>query len=144
MGSAERVHLGLPLSVNRRPIMKNSNGVPAASKAKKTPKSAPKGLGSTSQRARAKRTATNRAIATELAPAVAIALLDKSEQASNAPAPALECLVAGAAPSERVGKVRVQLMFETGAVLPVEMSVAAGAALAKGLTEELPKKRSKK
>ena len=89
---------------------------------------------------RANRSATNVAIATELAPAVAIALLDKTEQPPGAPAPSLDCLAAGAAPSETKGKVRVQLMFENGAVLPVEMSNAAGAALSKGLAEELPKK----
>ncbi len=89
---------------------------------------------------RAKRTATTHAIATELAPAVAIALLDKTEQAPGALAPALECLAAGASPAETEGKVRVQLMFDNGAVLPVEMSVAAGEALSKGLAEELPSK----
>ena len=88
---------------------------------------------------RARRSATNVAIATELAPAVALALLDKTEQPPGAAAPALDCLAAGAAPSETEGKVRVQLMFENGAVLPVEMSNAAGAALSKGLAEELPK-----
>jgi D-aminopeptidase len=89
---------------------------------------------------RAKQSATSVAIATELAPAVAIALLDKTEQPPGAAAPALDCLAAGAAPSETDGKIRVQLMFENGAVLPVEMSNAAGAALSKGLAEELPKK----
>lgn len=87
---------------------------------------------------RTKRSATSIAIATELAPAVAIALLDKSEQAPGDPAPALDCLAAGAVPSETAGKVRVQLMFENGAVLPVEMSNDAAAALSKGLSEELP------
>ncbi len=89
---------------------------------------------------RAKASATNVAIATELAPAVAIALLDKTEQPPGAAAPALDCLAAGAAPSETDGKVRVQLLFENGAVLPVEMSNAAGAALSKGLAKELPEK----
>ncbi len=89
---------------------------------------------------RAKNSATNVAIATELAPAVAIALLDKTEQPPGTAAPALDCLAAGAAPSETEGKVRVQLIFENGAVLPVEMSEAAGAALSKGLAAELPKK----
>lgn len=84
--------------------------------------------------------ATNLAIATELAPAVAIALLEKTEQAPGAAAPSLDCLAAGVAPSETEGKVRVQLMFENGAVLPVEMSTAAGIALSKGLVAELPKK----
>ena len=89
---------------------------------------------------RAKRSATNVAIARELAPAVAIALLDKTEQAPGAAAPSLDCLAAGATPSETEGKVRVQLLFENGTVLPVEMSNDAGAALSKGLAEELPKK----
>jgi len=80
------------------------------------------------------------AIATELAPAVAIALLDKTILPPGAAAPALQCFAAGATPSQTDGKVRVQLMFENGAVLPVEMSNAAGAALSKGLAEELPKK----
>lgn len=87
-----------------------------------------------------KRSATNVAIATELAPAVAIALLDKTEQAPGAAAPSLDCLAAGATPSDNEGKVRVQLMFENGAVLPVEMSKAAGAALSRGLAAELLKK----
>lgn len=88
---------------------------------------------------RAKTSATNVAIAKELAPAVAIALLDKTEQPPGAAPPALDCLAAGAAPSETDGKMRVQLLFENGAVLPVEMSTAAAAALSKGLAEELPK-----
>ena len=87
-----------------------------------------------------KESATNTVIARELAPAVALALLDKTEQAPGAPAPALECLAAGAISSEAAGKVRLQLLFENGAVLPVEMSVEAGAALSKGLVEELPPK----
>ena len=89
---------------------------------------------------KAKKSVTNVAIATELAPAVAIALLDKTEQPAGAAPPALDCLAAGAAPSETDGNVRVQLIFENGAVLPVEMSNAAGAALAKGLAKELPQK----
>jgi hypothetical protein len=87
------------------------------------------------------KSATSVAIATELAPAVAIALLDKTEQEPGDQAPALSCLAAGAAPSDTEGKVRVQLMFENGTVLPVEMSEAAGAALSKGLAAELPKKK---
>ena len=50
---------------------------------------------------------------------------------------ALECLAAGATASANEGMVRVQLIFDSGAVLPVEMSVAAGAALSKGLSDEL-------
>lgn len=110
------------------------------------PKTAPKRAAKTaSKRAasavgkRAKRAATNVAIATELAPAVAIALLDKTEQSPGDPAPALDVLAVAAVPSEIKGNVRMQLMFENGAVLPVEMSADAGAALSKGLKDELPK-----
>ena len=84
-----------------------------------------------------RKSATNIAIATDLAPAVAIALLAKTDQAPDAPAPALECLAAGVSSSEDEGKVRVQLVFDNGAVLPVEMSLAAGEALTNGLSEEL-------
>lgn len=112
----------------------------------KRPKKSAPGTGTGGIRAKsavtrkAKRSATSVAIARELAPAVAIALLDKTEQAPGAAAPSLDCLAAGATPSETEGKVRVQLLFENGAVLPVEMSNAAGAALSKGLAQEIPKK----
>ena len=122
------------------PSMKTSSSASAADKAKRATKTRPKSGGTTSARTRLKKAETNHAIATDLAPAVAIALLDKTDQAPDSPSPALDCLAAGAVPSETAGKVRVQLMFETGAVLPVEMSAAAGAALSKGLAEELPKK----
>ena len=118
----------------------------AAPNRPKPAKKATAGAGSTTKksesagRARRKRTATNAAIATELAPAVAIALLDKTEQSPGDPAPALECLAVSAEPSETSGKVRLQLLFENGAVLPVEMSADAGAALTKGLKAELPQK----
>ena len=83
--------------------------------------------------------AKNIAISTELAPAVAIALLEKSVQFPGGPSPALDVMAAGVTPSEIDGKVRVQLLFENGAVLPVEMSEAAGNALSDGLSEELTK-----
>jgi hypothetical protein len=107
---------------------------------KKAPPGAKKVRSRSAASKRAQQSATNVAITTELAPAVAIALLDKTEQVPGAAAPALDCLAAGAVASDTDGKVRVQLMFQNGAVLPVEMSNAAGAALSKGLTEELPKK----
>lgn len=109
----------------------------------KTPKRAAKPASkrtATPPRKRPSRSATNVAIATELAPAVAIALLEKTEQPRGSPAPALDVLAVAAAPSEIQGNVRIQLMFENGAVLPVEMSEDAGAALSKGLKEELPKR----
>ena len=119
----------------------SSRKTPTASKRSKKAAPGTGGVRAKSAAAkRAKRSATNVAIARELAPAVAIALLDKTEQAPGAAAPSLDCLAAGAAPSDTEGKVRVQLLFENGAVLPVEMSVAAGAALSKGLAAELPKK----
>ncbi len=119
----------------------SSRAAPAPSKRPK--KSAPGGGGVRTKSAAsrsAKRSATDVAIATELAPAVAIALLDKTEQPPGSVAPSLDCLAAGATPAETEGKVRIQLLFENGAVLPVEMSNAAGAALVKGLAAELPKK----
>ena len=83
--------------------------------------------------------AKNIAISTELAPAVAIALLEKTVQLPGEPSPALDVMAAGVTPSEIDGKVRVQLLFENGAVLPVEMSEAAGSALSSGLSGELTK-----
>ena len=62
------------------------------------------------------------------------------KHAPGGPSPALEVLAAAAAPSEADGKVRVQLLFENGAVLPVEMSTEAGVALSKGLSAETPQK----
>ncbi|MEQ1685835.1 MAG: hypothetical protein ABL916_19495 [Burkholderiaceae bacterium] len=110
--------------------------------AKPKPKAKPQAKAKVSApRKRSRKSATNVAIATELAPAVAIALLDKTEQAPGAAPPALDVLAAGVAPSDSKGKVRVQLMFENGAVLPVEMSIAAGAALSSGLADELPAKK---
>jgi len=94
-----------------------------------------------SPRKRTQRSSTNRAITTELAPAVAIALLERTDQPAGAPSPALDCLAAGVSASQTKGRVRVQLMFENGAVLPVEMSAAAGAALSNGLAEELPTRK---
>jgi hypothetical protein len=122
--------------------MTTSSRAPAA-KPTSAKKAVPKSRSVRSKSAGVKQTkksATNVAIATELAPAVAIALLDKTEKLPGAAAPALDCLAAGAAPSETTGKVRVELLFDNGAVLPVEMSNAAGAALSKRLSEEVPKK----
>jgi hypothetical protein len=77
------------------------------------------------------------AISTELAPAVAIALLEQADHGHGQAAPALEPLAAGAVSSDAEGKVRVQLLFENGAVLPVEMTDAAAQALGKGIAKEL-------
>ena len=102
--------------------------------------SAPKPTAKSAVGKRANKSATSLAIATDLAPAVAIALLDKTEHAPGDAAPALECIAAAATNSETVGMVRLQLLFENGAMLPVEMSEEAGEALSKGLSKELPHK----
>lgn len=129
------VQLNLILSVQ---TMTKTSRVAASPTPKRATKPASK-RSATPASKRTKRSATNVAIATELAPAVAIALLAKTEQPPGAPAAALDVLAAAAAPSEIEGNVRLQLMFENGEVLPVEMSADAGAALSKGLQEELPK-----
>ena len=118
--------------VGPKPSTKAKKATPAVRAVKSRPKAA--------SSKRAKKSGTTIAIATELAPAVAIALLDKTEQAPGDPAPALEVLAAAAVPSEATGMVRVQLLFDNGAVLPVEMSTEAGLALSKGLSAELPPK----
>ena len=120
--------------------MTTTSRAPALPKSKQATKAVSDRSEASARKRASKRSATNLAITTDLAPAVAIALLDKTEQAPGAPAPALDALAAGAAPSEIEGNVRIQLVFENGAVLPVEMSAEAGAALSKGLLEELPKK----
>ncbi len=91
----------------------------------------------------AQRSQTAVAIATELAPAVAIALLGQSDQVAGHPAAALEPLGAGAVASEIDGNLRVQLLFENGAVLPFELSAEAAGALAKGIANEIAKELPK-
>ena len=96
------------------------------------------GAKAASTQSRARVAIKNAVIAQELAPAVALALLEKSEQAPGDAPAALDVLAAGVSSSEIAGNVRMQLMFENGTVLPVEMSAAAGAALSAGLASELP------
>ena len=76
------------------------------------------------------------AIARELAPAAAIAVLERSPHASDEAAPALDVLVAGVADAVEDGKLRVQLMFDNGSILPVEMSKEAGKKLEAGLARQ--------
>lgn len=111
-----------------------------SSKAEPRPKTPVKSKAKSASSKRGTLSDTNVAITTELAPAVAIALLDKTDHGPGDPAPALECIAAAAAPSETSGKVRVQLLFENGSVLPVEMSTEAGTALSKGLAAKPSKK----
>ena len=107
--------------------------------AKRGPRASAELSAKRSAKSDAERRETDVAIATELAPAVAIALLGKTEQAKGAAAPALEPFAAGAVSSDTVGHLRVQLLFENGAILPIEMSEAAAEALGKGIAKELRK-----
>ena len=74
------------------------------------------------------------------APAVAVALLSTEASAadplaaSDLPA-AVQCLAVGVVHAAGEGRVRLHLQFESGQVLPVEMSHAAAAALCRGLGE---------
>jgi hypothetical protein len=78
------------------------------------------------------------AITTDLAPSVAIALLATTARARAARdglEPALEVLAAAVVASGSAEVVRLQLLFDKGAVLPVEMPSAAGEALRDALVK---------
>jgi hypothetical protein len=81
------------------------------------------------------------AITTELAAAVAIALLATtagSRRSRDSMEPALECFAAGVEDSSlHQDRVRLQLLFEGGTVLPVEMRRDAGEALNNELSDWL-------
>ena len=74
------------------------------------------------------------------APAVAAALLNADAQtppsAEDLPA-AVQCLGAGVVHAASRGQVRLHLQFESGQVLPIEMSHAAATALARVLVEHV-------
>ena len=74
------------------------------------------------------------------APAVAVALLNPDtepvDSSSDVDLPAaVRCLGAGVVHTASDGQVRVHLQFESGQVLPIEMSQAAAMALCRGLSE---------
>ena len=74
------------------------------------------------------------------APAVAVALLNTEAGAAETTDPdalpdAVHCLAAGVVHGAEAGRVRLHLQFESGQVLPVEMSYAAAVALWHGLGE---------
>ncbi len=74
------------------------------------------------------------------APAVAVALLNTEADAAKPTGPndlpdAVQCLAAGVVHGAEAGRVRLHLQFESGQVLPVEMSHAAAVALCHGLGE---------
>jgi hypothetical protein len=92
------------------------------------------------------RTELEIAVTTELAPAMALALLatTASDRAlRDELAPALDVLAAAVVRSSSGDRVRLQLLFGDGAVLPLELTTEAGHALNDGLTEYLlsPKRR---
>ncbi len=80
--------------------------------------------------------AVDAAIATDLAPAVAVALLAKSDHEEESAPPAMQCISAGVSSPNGSGQVRIQFLFENGTILPIELPKAAGDALAKALLGE--------
>jgi hypothetical protein len=108
---------------------------------KVTRKSASRGKAARGPRAKQteaapERSAVDAAIASDLAPAAAIAILEKSSSVGvGENAPALDVLAAGVSDVGSDGKVHVQLLFENGAVLPLEMTREAGEALEVGLAK---------
>lgn len=74
----------------------------------------------------------------EDAPAMAVALLnaDLPAERSDQDLPAaVQCLAAGVVHAAQSGHVRLHLQFESGQVLPIEMSREAAAALGRGLLD---------
>ena len=89
------------------------------------------------------RTDVEIAITTDLAARVAIALLATTAKARaqrDGLEPALDVLAAAVVASGCAEKVRVQLLFDEGAVLPVEVTTDAAKALSKDLSEDLGRK----
>lgn len=84
--------------------------------------------------------AVDAAIATDLAPAVAVALLAKSDHEAESAPPAMECISAGVSSPNGVGLIRIQFMFENGTILPIELPLASGEALANALLSEVSAK----
>lgn len=79
------------------------------------------------------------AIATELAPQVALALLATVAQERSKRdelAPALEPIAIGIVPSASDAKVRLHLLFDRGTVLPVELERPAAHRLRVALSDE--------
>ena len=86
------------------------------------------------------RTEVEIAVTADLAPAMALALLATTARARalrDELEPALDVLAAAVVRSSSREKLRLQLLFEKGAVLPFELSCDAGQALSDGLVEYL-------
>ena len=89
---------------------------------------------------RNQRTELEIAVTTDLAPAMALALLSttaKARAARDELEPALDALAAAVVRSSAGDRVRLQLLFDQGAVLPIELDLEAAAALNRGLAEYL-------
>ncbi len=71
-------------------------------------------------------------------PVIAAALLNadvrQPESTEDLPV-AVQCLVVGVMPAASVGQVRLHLQFDSGQVLPIEMSHDAARALSRALSE---------
>jgi len=92
----------------------------------------------------ATRTELEIAVTTDLAPTMALALLATTAQARatrDELMPAMGVMVAAVVRSSSADRVRLQLMFEKGVVLPIEMSLDAAKAFTKGLTDYLESPR---
>lgn len=80
------------------------------------------------------------AVTTDLAPSIALALLSTTAKARaqrDELGPALDVLGAAVVRSSSEDSVRLQLIFDGGAVLPFELSLEASRALSNGLLEYL-------
>ena len=86
------------------------------------------------------RTELEIAVTTDLAPSMALALLAttaKARAARDELEPALDALAAAVVRSSSEDKVRLQLLFDKGAVLPIELDMEAAEALSRGLADYL-------
>ena len=89
------------------------------------------------------RTAVEIAITTDLAARTAISLLATTAQARalrDGLEPALEVLAAAVVASGCADKVRLQLLFDEGAVLPLEVRRDAAKALSRDLANDVDRK----
>lgn len=90
------------------------------------------------------RTELEFAVTTDLAPTMALALLAttaKTRAARDELAPAMSVLAAAVVRSSSAERVRLQLLFDKGAVLPLELTLEAAKALSAGLVEYLESPR---
>lgn len=86
------------------------------------------------------RTELEIAVTTDLAPSMALALLATTAQARASRdelEPALDALAAAVVRSSSDHRLRLQLLFERGAVLPIDLDMEAAEALNRGLVEYL-------